>query len=71
MKTAARSATVDFRLLGLLSDLVICSRCLRAGRVTPVPQVVSPRHKLRSLCSGCAKLSRAAARNTLATLKRL
>ena len=32
---------VDYRLLNRLNKLVICSRCLRAGRVTPVPQVVS------------------------------
>ena len=32
MKTTATQGTVDYRLLGLLSDLVICSRCLSKGR---------------------------------------
>ena len=40
MKTTATRGKVDYRLLGLLSDLVICSRCLQEGRVTPVLQSV-------------------------------
>ncbi len=54
MATAAADKNVDYRLLGLMSDLVICSGCLREGRVTPVPQIVSHRHTPRSLCRGCA-----------------
>lgn len=53
MKTTATRGKVDYRLLGLLSDLVICSRCLQEGRVTPVPQILSERHTPRTLCSGC------------------
>ena len=53
MKTTASNAKVDYRLLGLMSDLVICSRCLQAGRVTPVPQILSNRHKPRSICNDC------------------
>jgi len=55
MKTTTTRDNVDYRLLGLLSDLVICSRCLRAGRVTPVPQILSNRHTPRTLCGGCTK----------------
>ncbi len=59
---------VDYRLLGLLSDLVICSSCLRQGRVTPVPQIVSHRHTPRSLCTGCAKPKRRNLRRVLTHL---
>jgi len=44
---------VDYRLLNRLNKLVICSRCLRQGRVTPVPQVFSSYHRLRNLCDKC------------------
>ncbi len=44
---------VSYRLLERLSNLVICSRCLRAGRVTPVPQVISGRHSLTNECAEC------------------
>ena len=54
MARAAAANNVDYRLLGLMSDLVICSSCLRQGRVTPVPQIVSHRHTPRTLCSACA-----------------
>jgi hypothetical protein len=57
MKTATAS-NVDYRLLGLLSSRVICSRCLRHGKVTPVPQIFSERHTPRSLCRGCVKPQR-------------
>lgn len=46
-------ANVDYRLLDRLSNLVICSRCLRAGKVTPVPQVISKQHKPHNLCRAC------------------
>ena len=42
---------VSYRLLNRLSNLVICSRCLRAGRVTPVPQIISGRHSLTNECA--------------------
>ena len=44
---------VDYRLLNRLSNLVICCRCLRRGKVTPVPQVISERHSLTNECSTC------------------
>jgi hypothetical protein len=44
---------VDYRLLNRLSNLVICSRCLRRGKVTPVPQVISDRHSLTNECISC------------------
>ena len=65
MKTEVAHDKVDYRLLGLMSDLVICSSCLRAGKVTPVPQVVSERHTPRSLCSACVKPRRRSLRRIL------
>jgi len=44
---------IDYRLLNRLSNLVICSSCLRRGKVTPVPQVISNRHSLSNECSKC------------------
>lgn len=44
---------VDYRLLNRLSNLVICCRCLRRGKVTPVPQVISERHTLTNECTDC------------------
>jgi len=44
---------VDYRLLNRLSNLVICSSCLRRGKVTPVPQVISDRHSLTNECTNC------------------
>ena len=44
---------VSYRLLNRLSNLVICSSCLRAGRVTPVPQIISGRHSLTNECAEC------------------
>jgi hypothetical protein len=44
---------VSYRLLNKLSDLVICSRCLRQGKVTPVPQIISGRHALTNECAEC------------------
>ena len=48
-----RSDNVDYRLLNRLNNLVICSRCLRAGRVTPIPQLFSAYQRPRNLCPGC------------------
>lgn len=47
------SATIDFGLLSRLTPLLLCGRCLRKGTKTPVPQVVSHRHRLRTLCPDC------------------
>ena len=44
---------VDYRLLNRLSNLVICCCCLRHGKVTPVPQVISDRHSLTNECPKC------------------
>ncbi len=44
---------VDYRLLNRLSNIVICSRCLRSGKVTPVPQLISDRQSLTNQCSSC------------------
>jgi hypothetical protein len=48
-----RSDNVDYRLLDRLNKLVICSRCLRAGRVTPIPQLFSAYQRPRNLCTRC------------------
>ena len=44
---------VDYRLLNRLNKLVICSRCLRQGKVTPIPQVFSSYHRPRNVCDKC------------------
>jgi hypothetical protein len=65
MKTEKSHGKIDYRLLGLMSDLVICSNCLRAGKVTPVPQILSERHTPRSLCGSCIKPRRRNLRHVL------
>ena len=70
MSTTTANNNVDYRLLGLMSDLVICSACLREGRITPVPQIVSHRHTPRSLCGGCATPRRRNLRRILTPLAR-
>lgn len=49
---------VDYRLLNRMSNLVICSSCLRGGKVTPVPQVISERHSLTNECANCRSETR-------------
>lgn len=44
---------VDYRLLNGLSNLVICSHCLRSGKVTPVPQVITRQRTPTNLCPDC------------------
>lgn len=44
---------VDYRLLNNLSNLVVCSACLRFGRVTPVPQIITKRRTPTNLCANC------------------
>jgi hypothetical protein len=61
MASIARD-NVDYRLLNRLSNLVICSCCLRRGIVTPVPQVISARHTLTNECPSCRQKN--AGRNT-------
>ena len=48
---------VSYRLLNKLSNLVICSSCLRKGTVTPVPQLITGRHKLTNECADCRSKS--------------
>jgi hypothetical protein len=50
---ATASDNVSYRLLDRLSNLVICSSCLRSGVVTPVPQIISGRHSLTNECADC------------------
>jgi hypothetical protein len=50
---AIAKENVSYRLLERLSNLVICSSCLRAGKVTPVPQIISGRHSLTNECAEC------------------
>ena len=52
MATGAKD-NVDYRLLNRLNKLVICSRCLRAGRVTPIPQLLSSNQRPRNVCQSC------------------
>lgn len=44
---------VDYRLLNGLSNLVICSHCLRSGKVTPVPQIITKSRAPTNLCADC------------------
>ena len=46
---------VDYRLLNKFSKLVICSHCLRSGKVTPVPQIISKRHTPHNVCPHCRR----------------
>ena len=52
MATVAKD-NVDYRLLNRLSNLVLCSHCLRAGRVTPVPQVFTKHRRPHNVCTNC------------------
>ena len=52
-----QSENIDYRLMNSVSDLVLCSRCFRAGKVTPVPQLFSRRHTIKNLCSACTEAS--------------
>ena len=48
-------ANIDFGLLNRLSHLLLCGRCLRKGLKTPVTQVISHRHRPRTLCPACRR----------------
>ncbi len=61
---------VSYRLLNRLSNLVICSRCLRSGVVTPVPQLISGRHALTNECADC-RAKKASARGHVRKLAKL
>ena len=70
---ATSTDNISYRLLERLSNLVICSRCLRKGKITPVPQVISNRHALTNECASCRANhpARAGHRRKLATLLKL
>ncbi len=50
---SSSSENVDYRLLNRVSNLVICSSCLRHGKVTPVPQIISDLRPPTNLCPTC------------------
>jgi hypothetical protein len=70
---SAATDNVSYRLLNRLSDLVICSRCLRHGKVTPVPQVISGRHALTNECADCRtqKIEKSKRRHGVVTTLRI
>jgi len=47
------SAEIDRRFLHFLTELLLCSRCLRNGVRTAVPQVISRHHRPRAMCRRC------------------
>jgi hypothetical protein len=53
-RVAPAGGKIEFGLLERLSQLLLCGRCLRHGRKTPVRQVISHRHRPRSLCTACS-----------------
>jgi superfamily II helicase len=59
---------IHFELLNRLTNLVVCSSCFQAGRLTPVAQVVSAHHRPKTLCQEC---SAETGRHELAVLTRL
>ena len=68
MSTLAKN-NVDYRLLNNLSNLVICSQCLRSGKVTPIPQVITKKRRPRNLCPSCReRLAPATVRRKLGKL---
>lgn len=61
LRIHADTAALELGLLERLSALIVCSCCLRHGLRTPVPQVISPRHRPRTLCPDCRATVSAAA----------
>jgi len=53
MQLLPEEPTIDRRLLAHWSELLLCSRCLSFGIRRSVPQIISPRHKPRTLCRTC------------------
>jgi hypothetical protein len=45
--------TVDYRFMAHVSELLLCSRCLRNGIRARVRQVISRRHRPEPLCPTC------------------
>ena len=56
---AVETSKVDYRFLSSLNRVVLCSPCFRAGRATPVPQLITNGRKPRNVCRRCAVLSSA------------
>jgi hypothetical protein len=54
------SAEIDWRFLRFVTDLLLCSRCLRHGVRTRVQQPISPRHRPLTLCRNCRAREHAA-----------
>jgi len=52
------SAEIDRRFLRFVTDLLLCSECLRRGVRTKVPQVISRHHRPRNRCRDCSRGSR-------------
>lgn len=52
----AQDRAVAYGLLDRRTNQLLCSNCLAEGRRTPVPQVISIRHRPRSLCASCREL---------------
>ena len=50
-----QTADINYRLVSAISDLVLCSRCFRTGKATPVPQLFSRRHTIKNLCTKCSE----------------
>jgi superfamily II helicase len=54
------AAEIDRRFLSFLTDLLLCSRCLRKGVRTRIVQAISPRHRPLTLCRNCRAREHAA-----------
>jgi hypothetical protein len=54
------SAEIDRRFLSFVTDLLLCSRCLRQGLRTRVRQPISHRHRPLTLCRDCRAREHAA-----------
>jgi hypothetical protein len=54
------SADIDRRFLSFVTDLLLCSRCLRHGVRTRLRQPISHRHRPLTLCRDCRALELAA-----------
>ena len=52
MRSSAEN-NVDYSLLSRLSSLVLCSRCFRDGKVSPVPQLITATRRPANLCPAC------------------
>jgi len=51
----ANQSKVEYRLLQQRSSLLVCAACFRHGKITPIPQVLSARHRVKNLCPDCQR----------------